>query len=170
MKLEIVTYPDPRLRLKSEPVGEITSELRALAKDMADTMYAADGIGLAAPQVGRNIRLIVVDVRQPEKYPGPQTLVNPVVEPLTDEIAETEEGCLSVCELRSVVRRPAKVRVTATDLEGAPVCFEAEGLMAVCLQHECDHLDGKLFIDYLSRLKRSLYENKVKKKLRQETK
>ena len=170
MKLEIVTYPDPRLRLKSEPVGEITSELRALAKDMADTMYAADGIGLAAPQVGRNIRLIVVDVRQPEKYPGPQTLVNPVVEPLTGEIVETEEGCLSVCELRSVVRRPAKVRVTATDLEGAPVRFDAEGLMAVCLQHECDHLDGKLFIDYLSRLKRSLYETKVKKKLRQETK
>lgn len=170
MKLEIVTYPNPLLREKSAPITEITSELRALAKNMTETMYAADGIGLAAPQVGRNIRLIVVDVRQPEKYPGPQVLVNPVIEPLTDELVETEEGCLSVCELRSVVRRPARVRVTATDLDGKPVSFEAEDLMAVCLQHECDHLDGKLFIDYLSRLKRSLYESKLKKKLKQETK
>lgn len=170
MKLEIITYPDPRLRVKSEPVTEITSELRTLAKNMTETMYAADGVGLAAPQIGRNLRLIVVDVRQPEKYPGPQTFINPVVEPLTDELVETEEGCLSVCELRSIVRRPAEVRLTATDLDGNPICFDAEGLMAVCLQHECDHLDGKLFIDHLSRLKRSLYESKLKKKLKQETK
>lgn len=170
MKLDILTYPHPLLREKSVPVTEITPEVRTLAKNMIKTMYEAEGIGLAAPQVGRNIRLIVVDIHQPDKYPGPQILVNPVVEPLTDELVESEEGCLSVCDLRSTVRRVARVRLTATDIDGKPVSFEAEDLMAVCLQHECDHLDGKLFIDYLSRLKRSLYEAKLKKKLKQEAK
>lgn len=172
MKLPILTHPDERLRRPSEPVAEITPEIRELAHNMLETMYHAEGVGLAAPQVGRNIRLIVVDVRKGEEgaQPEPLFLVNPAVEPLGRETVDHEEGCLSVCDFRSVVRRPARVRLTATDLEGNPVEREAEGLLAICLQHECDHLDGRLFIDRISRLKRSLYDTRLRKKMRQEAK
>ena len=165
---EVLTYPNPVLKEKAEPVKEITPEIRELAKDMAETMYEYDGIGLAAPQIGELIRLITVDVSGPEKREDLRVLVNPVLELLGDEEVESEEGCLSVEDYRSTVARSERVKVTALDLDGNPVEFEADGLLAVCLQHECDHLDGKLFIDRISRLKRSLYVASVKKRLKRE--
>ena len=173
MKREILTYPDERLRRRCKPVTEITPEIRELAGDMLETMYAAEGIGLAAPQVGENIRLIVAHVPPAQKDDPPTEplfLVNPVVTPVGNEVREHEEGCLSVADLRSAVCRPARVRLVATDLEGSLVDRELDGLLSICVQHECDHLDGKLFIDRISRLKRSLYDAKIKKKAKQETK
>ena len=166
MPLTILTYPDPLLKRISQPVGEITDELRQLAADMAQAMYKADGIGLAAPQIGEAIRLVVVDVTGPDKREGLMTLINPRLTPIQGcGEAESEEGCLSVPNFRSKVKRSAKVRLEATDLDGKPIDMEAEGLLAICLQHEVDHLDGKLFIDHISRLKRSLYDAKVRKRL-----
>ena len=160
---EVLTYPNPLLKRKAEPVGEITPELRTLAADMVDTMYENDGIGLAAPQIGEMIRMITVDITGPEKRENLRVLVNPELEMIGDEEVESEEGCLSVEDYRAPVARAEQVKVRATDLDGKPVEFEADGLLAVCLQHECDHLDGKLFIDRISRLKRNLYDAKVKK-------
>lgn len=159
---EVLKYPDPRLAQKCTEITEITEDIRKLAADMADTMYKEDGIGLAAPQVGQQCRLIVVDVSGPEKREALMTLVNPKLELMGDEV-ECEEGCLSVLDLRSKVIRREKVRLYALDIDGKPVCLEAEGLLAICLQHEVDHLDGTLFIDRISRLKRTLYDSKVKK-------
>lgn len=168
MPLTILKYPDPSLSLPSEPVTEVTPELRQLAAEMADAMYRAEGIGLAAPQVGRRVRLIVVDVTGPEERKGRMVLINPRLTPVEDEgRVESEEGCLSVHEYRSKVKRYAKVRLEAQDLDGNAVDMEAEGLLSVCLQHEVDHLDGKLFIDHISRLKRTLYDGRVKKWLRE---
>lgn len=164
---EVITYPNPVLKRKAEPVVEITAEIRELAKDMAETMYEHDGIGLAAPQVGELVRLITVDISGPETREGLMTLVNPELEMTGDEEVESEEGCLSVEDYRSTVARAGRVKVNALDLDGKPVEFEADGLLAVCLQHECDHLDGKLFIDRISRLKRNMYDAKVKKWARQ---
>ena len=160
---EVLTYPDPLLKQKAEPVGEITPELRTLATDMADTMYENNGIGLAAPQIGEMIRMITVDISGPEDREDLRVLINPELEMLGDEEVESEEGCLSVEDYRAPVTRAERVMVRATDLDGNPLEFEADGLLAVCLQHECDHLDGKLFIDRISRLKRSLYDARVKK-------
>jgi len=160
---EVLTYPDPLLKQKAEPVGEITPELRILATDMTDTMYENNGIGLAAPQIGEMIRMITVDISGPEDREDLRVLINPELEMLGDEEVESEEGCLSVEDYRAPVTRAERVMVRATDLDGNPLEFEADGLLAVCLQHECDHLDGKLFIDRISRLKRSLYDAKVKK-------
>lgn len=140
----------------------VTPEIRDLARDMLETMYEYEGIGLAAPQVGELIRLIVVDVTGPGKREEPHVFVNPELELIGDEV-ESEEGCLSVAEYRAPVCRSERVRLRATDLDGNPVILEADGIFAICLQHECDHLDGKLFIDRISRLKRSLYDAKVKK-------
>jgi len=164
---EVITYPNPVLKQNAEPVAEITPELRELAKDMVETMYEYDGIGLAAPQVGELVRLITVDISGPESREELMTLINPELEPIGDEEVESEEGCLSVEDYRSTVARAERVKVKALDLDGKPVEFEAEGLLAVCLQHECDHLDGKLFIDRISRLKRNMYDAKVKKWARQ---
>lgn len=169
MALSILHYPDPRLRQVSHPVEQITDEHRILAEGMAKTMYLAEGIGLAAPQVGHFERIVVIDITGPEVREGLMTLVNPRFTPIMEAgRCESEEGCLSVPEYRSKVKRHAKVRVQATDLSGQPLDFEAEGLLAVCVQHELDHLDGKLFIDHISRLKRSLFEGRVRKKLREE--
>lgn len=166
MPLSILHYPDPRLRKISRPIDVITEEHRTLAEEMAGAMYRAEGIGLAGPQVGHLERIIVVDVTGPEVREGLMTLINPELTPDTEAgRCECEEGCLSVPEYRSKVRRHAKVQVRALDLEGRPVEFDAEGLLAVCLQHEVDHLDGKLFIDHISRLKRSLFEGRLRKKL-----
>ncbi len=162
MLREVLKYPDRRLAEKSVAVAEVTPEIRQLAEDMLETMYANDGIGLAAPQVGELIRLVVIDISGPEQRSEPMALVNPTLE-LDGEEVESEEGCLSVEEYRSQVKRASRVRLKAADLEGNPVELEAEGTLAVCLQHECDHLDGVLFIDRISRLKRSLYASKVKK-------
>ncbi|MDR3073852.1 MAG: peptide deformylase [Deltaproteobacteria bacterium] len=162
MLREILTYPDPLLKRRAAPVSEITPEIRTLAADIAETMYASEGIGLAAPQVGEALRLVVADVSGPEARENLLVLVNPELELCGEEI-ESEEGCLSVEDYRAPVRRSSRVKVKALDLEGRPLAFEAEDLLAVCLQHECDHLDGKLFIDRISRLKRGLYDAKVRK-------
>ncbi|MEW5774348.1 MAG: peptide deformylase [Thermodesulfobacteriota bacterium] len=162
MPLTILTYPDPRLKEAAKEIGEITPELKQLAQDMAETMYANEGIGLAATQVGECCRLVVVDITGPEKREGLMVLVNPRIVESEGE-TETEEGCLSVRAYRSKVKRAAQVQVKARDLEGRDVVLDADDLLAVCLQHEIDHLDGKLFIDRISRLKRVFYDKKVEK-------
>ena len=164
MSLKIVTYPNPLLGKPSLPITEVTDEIRKLAEEMTEAMYKSDGIGIAAPQVGRLIRLVIIDVTGPEKREGKMVLVNPVWTPLPDAgYVESEEGCLSVPDYRSKVRRTARVHVEATDLDGNPVSFDADDILAICVQHEIDHLDGKLFIDRISRLKRIMFENKLKK-------
>ena len=168
MALKIITYPNPLLGKPSLPITEVTDEIRKLAEDMTEAMYKSDGIGIAAPQVGRLVRLVAIDVRGPEKREGKMVLVNPVSTPLPDAgYVESEEGCLSVPDYRSKVRRTARVHVDATDLDGNPISFDADDLLAVCVQHEIDHLDGKLFIDRISRLKRMMFESKLKKGSRQ---
>ena len=147
MSLKIVTYPNPLLGKPSLPITEVTDEIRKLAEEMTEAMYKSDGIGIAAPQVGRLIRLVIIDVTGPEKREGKMVLVNPVWTPLPDAgYVESEEGCLSVPDYRSKVRRTARVHVEATDLDGNPVSFDADDILAICVQHEIDHLDGKLFI------------------------
>lgn len=162
MPLNILTYPDPRLKEKARDIGEITPEIKKLAQDMAEAMYANEGIGLAAPQVGECCRLVVIDITGPDRREELMVLVNPRIVAAEGE-TETEEGCLSVRSYRSKVTRAAKVTVTARDLEGREVTLDADDLLAVCLQHEIDHLDGALFIDRISRLKRVLYDKKVEK-------
>ncbi|MDR1125562.1 MAG: peptide deformylase [Deltaproteobacteria bacterium] len=173
MNLEVLQYPDPRLKRKSEPVAAITDEILALAAQLAETMYEHEGIGLAAPQVGRFVRMITIDLSGPDKREALQVYVNPVLEPLPplegdDDYLETEEGCLSVPDYRSSVKRHTRVRLKALGLDGQPLERDVTDLESICLQHECDHLDGKLFIDRISRLKRGLYDGKIKKKLKAE--
>ena len=163
MILPILQYPDARLKRKAVPVEAITPEIQALAADMVETMYARDGIGLAAPQVGESIRLIVVDISGPEKREDLRILLNPVLE-LSGPEVESEEGCLSVNDFRSTLYRTLRVRCRATSLEGEPIEFDAEELLAICLQHECDHLEGKLFIDHISTLKRMMYDKRIAKR------
>lgn len=167
MKLPVLQYPDPRLRETSKPVEEITDEIKKLAEDMIETMYAEDGIGLAAPQVDRRIRMVVVDLSGPSKRESAVVYINPKLEVLDDDIVIGEEGCLSVPDLKADVKRAARVRVTALGLDGKEFSHEADEIASVCLQHECDHLDGVLFVDRLSRLKRKLYNDKVKKRLKE---
>lgn len=168
MILQVLHYPDPLLKKRSETITKITPELRQLAEDMAETMYAEDGIGLAAPQVGQLVRMVVIDLSGPEERSNLRVYVNPVLEPLDDEMEPGEEGCLSVPDLRSDVKRYTRVRMKATDLEGNLIEEEAHGLMAVCMQHECDHLDGVLFVDRISRLKKNMYDRKLKKRAARE--
>jgi peptide deformylase len=164
MLLDILQYPDPRLTQKAAEIAEIDDEIRALASDMAETMYAARGVGLAAPQVGRPVRLILVDASGPDTRGDLRALVNPRLTVLDPALIEDEEGCLSVpFDYRAPVSRAARVAVDALDLQGRPVRFEAEGLLAVCLQHETDHLEGVVFLDRISRLKRTLFDTRVKK-------
>lgn len=160
--LKIITYPDPVLRQVCQEVTDITPEIKKLALDMADTMYHAEGIGLAAVQVGSLHRLIVVDVREDNKKPDLYHFVNPVLTQ-TSGSTEDEEGCLSIPGVRDMVRRYEKVEVKALDLQGKELIIPAEGLLAICLQHEIDHLNGILFIDHLSKLKRELIRAKYKK-------
>jgi peptide deformylase len=158
---EIRLLGDPVLRRKAEPVHDIDDELRALIDDMMETMYAADGVGLAAPQVGVGKRLIVVDVREPEAPPF--ALINPIVVEQGEETDRGEEGCLSIPGLKEIVERPARVVVEGLDPDGNPRRIEAEGLLARALQHEVDHLDGILFIDRVSPLKRQMLLKRWKK-------
>lgn len=163
--LSIRTIPDPILRLKAEPVDGVDDDLRELLSNMAETMYANDGIGLAAPQVGRSVRAIVVDARDKEERGDPEgllSLVNPVIVEAEGTVL-FEEGCLSVPELRADVKRHERILVKAIDAEGEPVEIQAEDLLAIVLQHEMDHLDGTLFIDHIGRLKRELYLRKLRK-------
>jgi peptide deformylase len=161
---EIITVPDPRLKLVSEPVtGGVDDALRALMDDMLETMYAAPGIGLAAIQIGVPKRVIVMDLAREGEPPEPRHFVNPEILWSADETAPYNEGCLSVPEVYDDVERPSRVRLRYLDYNGAEIEEEAEGLYAVCIQHEMDHLQGVLFIDHLSRLKRDRAVAKVKK-------
>jgi len=162
MKRDILVYPDPRLARQSEPIEEVTPEVRKLAEDMIETMYEGDGIGLAAPQVGECCRLITVDITGPKLREDLRVILNPQIVAAEGEV-DSEEGCLSVRELRAKVKRAEAVKVKGMDLDGNPVEIDADGILAICLQHEIDHLEGTLFIDRLSRLKRTLYDKKVKK-------
>ena len=165
MPRPILKYPNPILSKRADEIAVITEEHRQLAKDMAEVMYDKRGIGLAAPQVGECCRLVAVDVSGPDERTELMFLVNPVIVSREGEVTD-EEGCLSVVQLRAKVTRSEKVVVQAQDLDGKDVEIPAEGILAVCLQHEIDHLDGKLFIDRISRLKRALYDNKIKKLLK----
>lgn len=161
---EIITVPDPRLKEVSRPVeGGVTDEIRALMDDMLETMYAAPGIGLAAIQVGVPLRVIVMDLAREDEAPQPRYFVNPEILPLTEDTAPYEEGCLSVPDVFEEVERPTECRIRYLDYDGNQVEEVATGLFAVCIQHEMDHLEGTLFIDYLSRLKRQRAVDKVKK-------
>lgn len=162
--LPIKIYPDPILKTVCEPAGKITREIQKLLDDMAETMYAAPGIGLAAPQVGVAARVIVVDVSWKEESSQRELfqLVNPKITAKSGEI-EWDEGCLSIPGFTQIMRRARQVVVEALDRGGKPVTIEGKDLLAVCLQHEIDHLDGKLIIDQASRLKRKLYLDKLKK-------
>ena len=159
--LPILNFPDPRLRTKAKPVTVVNDAIRTLASDMLETMYAAPGIGLAASQVDKHIQLIVMDLS--EDRDDPLVFINPKITPLSDETQPYEEGCLSIPEVYEKVDRSAKIKIDALDLQGKPFTLEAEGLLAVCIQHEMDHLDGKLFVDYLSPLKRQRIREKLAK-------
>jgi peptide deformylase len=165
----VLQFPDPRLKRVSEPVGDITDAVRELAQDMCDVMYDEPGIGLAAPQVGEAIRLIVVDTEWTEEGQDrdPLVVVNPELSEPEGKIVWTE-GCLSVPDFTADVERADRITLRGLDLDGKPIEERAEGLRAVCFQHEVDHLDGVLFIDRISRLKRSLYVKRRKKQLRDE--
>lgn len=165
--LEICKYPDPVLLKKAEPIKDIDPSLQKLIECMIETMYQAPGIGLAANQVGRPIRLIVFDVTPKDQDRKPTVLINPEI--IESEGEQTmEEGCLSVPEYFSDVKRSAKVRVRGLDIKGKPLEICGEGILATVLQHEIDHLDGILFIDRISALKRTLYKKRVQKKLKKE--
>jgi peptide deformylase len=163
--LPILFVPDPRLRTKAKPVQPGDPRIPALAERMLATMYKAPGIGLAAPQVGELIRLVVADIR-PDETRDPMILVNPEIVAASRETATREEGCLSLPNQFADVTRPARVKVRWTDLSGARKELEAEGLLAACLQHELDHLDGVLFVDHISALKRNMLLRKLAKELK----
>ncbi len=157
--LEILEFPDKRLRTVAKPIETVDDSIRQLAEDMLETMYDAPGVGLAATQVNVHKRLVVIDVSDDQSEPW--VFVNPEVTVLDQELGTYDEGCLSVPGFYETVERPAHVRVDALDRDGKPFSIEPDGLLAVCIQHEIDHLDGKLFVDYLSSLKR----NRIRKKL-----
>jgi peptide deformylase len=164
---EIIILPDKQLRLVSKPILKITPEIKALADDMFETMYAAPGIGLAAIQVAQPVRLITMDLakknEEGEVDPQPRVFINPEILSSSEETSVYEEGCLSIPEYYEEVERPARVRVRFTDLDGKVHEEDAEGLYATCIQHEIDHLNGVLFIDYLSKLKRDRVQKKFSK-------
>jgi peptide deformylase len=162
--LTILHFPDERLRTVAKPVEQIDDALRQLINDMLETMYEAPGIGLAATQVNFHQRLIVIDVSEGNNQP--QVFINPEILQKEGE-EEMDEGCLSVPGIYETVRRAERVRVRALNSQGEPFELEAEGLLAVCIQHEIDHLDGKLFVDYLSSLKRHRIRKKLEKQQRQ---
>lgn len=161
---KILIHPDPRLKKVAAPVGAVSSAVRKLADDMLETMYDAPGIGLAAPQVGIMDRLIVMDcIKEEGANPQPMALVNPEITWVSDEMNTYEEGCLSIPEQYAEVERPARARVQWVDMDGKTQEEEFDGLWATCVQHEIDHLNGKLFIDYLKPLKRQMITRKMVK-------
>jgi peptide deformylase len=160
---EIIILPDKRLRLVSEPVKKIDPAIRKLVDDMFETMYGAPGIGLAAVQVGVAKRVITMDIAKKDEPKAPLVFINPEILWTSEETAVYEEGCLSIPEHYEEVERPAQVKVKYLDLEGKPRQVEANGLLATCLQHEIDHLNGVLFIDHLSKLKRDRIVKKFAK-------
>ncbi|CAP45079.1 peptide deformylase [Bordetella petrii] len=159
--LSILHYPDPRLHKKAKPVAVVDDRIRKLVRDMADTMYDAPGVGLAATQVDVHERVVVIDVS--EEGNELRVLINPEITWKSDERQTYEEGCLSVPGIYDEVERAARIRYRALDADGNPYEAEAEGLLAVCVQHELDHLDGKVFVEYLSSLKQNRIKTKLKK-------
>ncbi|RIK99415.1 MAG: peptide deformylase [Proteobacteria bacterium] len=154
---DIIILPDKRLRVVSAPIEAVTPAIRRLADDMLETMYEAPGIGLAGIQVAEPLRIVTMDLARKEdedSAPNPRVFINPEIVARSDELSVYEEGCLSIPEYYGEVERPARVRVRYLDLDGKPHEEDAEGLFATCIQHEIDHLDGVLFVDYLSKLKR----------------
>jgi peptide deformylase len=162
--LEILEFPDPRLRTEARPVTEVNDTIRTLIDDMFETMYEAPGIGLAASQVDVHQRVIVIDVT--EDHSDPLVFINPEIRVLDPELGEYDEGCLSVPGFYETVNRPRQVEVTALDRNGERFTRVLDGLLAICLQHEIDHLNGKLFVDYLSPLKRQRIRKKLEKNQR----
>ncbi|MAG30605.1 MAG: peptide deformylase [Deltaproteobacteria bacterium] len=167
---EIVQFPDPRLKRVSKKIDEVTDEIRELAREMIEVMYDEPGIGLAAPQGGVSIRMFVIDTEWSDEGAGqnPTVVLNPEISDREGRIT-WEEGCLSVPDYTATVERDATITLRGVDLEGNPIEERAEELRAVCIQHEVDHLDGVLFVDRISRLKRSLYVKKRKKQLLDES-
>lgn len=165
--LPIATVPDPLLKMISAPVEAVDDDIRALMDDMLETMYAAPGIGLAAIQVGRPIRVLVMDLSEEEDAPDPQFYINPVLTWTSEELATYNEGCLSVPEQYADIVRPAECKITYLDYNGDQQNIHATGLFATCIQHELDHLNGIVFIDYLSALKRNIVVRRVKKMVKE---
>ena len=165
-QLTILRYPDPRLHTVAKPVVAVDARIRQLVDDMIETMHAADGVGLAATQVDVHERVIVIDVS--DSHDQPYVLINPEILQRSDDMVLGDEGCLSVPLIYDKVERHARVTVRALGRDGKPYAFEAEGLLSVCVQHEMDHLLGKVFVDYLSPLKRSRIRTKMLKKTREE--
>ena len=163
MKRKILIEPDPILRKKSDPLDQVDNEVRKLLKDMLETMYDAPGIGLAAVQIGILKRIVVIDISKDEKKKEPLFLVNPEIIYRSKETSVYEEGCLSLPSQFAEIERPAKCSLKYIDFNGKEKKLEAEGLLATCIQHEVDHLDGVLFIDYLSKLKKDMILKKLTK-------
>ena len=161
--LHILHYPDPRLRIKAMPVERVESDIRQLLDDMLETMYDAPGVGLAAPQVDIPKRVIVVDIS--EQKNAPLCLINPEIISQED-VEQMEEGCLSVPGVYEVVERAARIKVKALDRNGTPLELDVGGVLAVCIQHEIDHLEGRLFVDYLSEMRRNRIRKKMDKQRR----
>ncbi|MEQ8399715.1 MAG: peptide deformylase [Roseitalea porphyridii] len=166
-KRPIIVIPDPILRETSAPVERVDDQVRAFADDMLETMYEAPGIGLAAIQVGEPIRMLVADVSKEDEERAPHVLINPEIVARSDEANVYEEGCLSIPDYYADVERPASVTVSYIDRDGEKRTLDADGLLATCLQHEIDHLDGILFVDHISRLKRDMVFKKFRKLARQ---
>ncbi len=162
-KREILVLPDARLRAVAAPIEKVDDAVKKLAADMLETMYDAPGIGLAAPQIGELRRIVVMDLSKEGDKPDPIVMINPEILKYSDETVTTEEGCLSIPEIYYDVERPAEVTVRYTDLDGKTVERDATDRLAICVQHELDHLDGVLYIDYLSRLKRDRVLKKFQK-------
>ncbi|HQW19870.1 MAG TPA: peptide deformylase [Rhodocyclaceae bacterium] len=162
-QLSILRYPDPRLHTRAKKIERVDASIRRLATDMAETMYAAPGVGLAATQVDCHIQLIVIDISEDRSHL--LTLINPEIVTREGE-CEGEEGCLSIPGIYEIVRRSAKVRVRALDLDGKPFELDAEDMLAICIQHEIDHLHGKVFVEYLSRLKQTRIKTRLTKHAR----
>jgi peptide deformylase len=160
-QLTILHFPDPRLRTRAVPVLQVDDRVRRLVEDMFETMYEAPGVGLAATQVNVHEQIIVIDVS--ENRDQPLVFINPKIEILDETLFDYEEGCLSVPGFYEKITRPRHVRVSALDRDGKAFTIEPEGLLAVCIQHECDHLNGRLFVDYLSNLKRQRIRAKLEK-------
>lgn len=162
--LEILEFPDPRLRTKARPIQLVDDGLRQLIDDMFETMYKAPGVGLAATQVNVHQRLVVIDVSEDQSEP--LAFINPEITVLDEALCDYDEGCLSVPGFYEAVTRPQHIRVKALDRNGQPFEIEPQGLLAVCIQHEVDHLNGKLFVDHISGLKRDRIRKKLEKKHR----
>ena len=165
-RLNILRYPDPRLHTVAKPVQQVDARIRQLVDDMLETMYAAEGVGLAATQVDVHERVIVMDTS--EEHDEPRVLINPEIVARSEDMALGDEGCLSVPQIYDKVPRHARVTVRALGRDGQPYEFDAEGLTSVCVQHEMDHLVGKVFVEYLSPLKRERIKSKMLKKMREE--